>query len=471
MNNKNKIEYIILAILILLGLGVRLYKINSPIADWHSWRQADTASVAKIYLQQGINLLYPRYHDISSIQTGLPNPSGYRFVEFPFYNALHALAAKYITQIPFDTWGRLISVFFSLGSAIFIYLIGKRTVSRVGGVLAAFFFLFIPYNIYYSRVILPEPLCVLSFLAAIYLYFKYSESNKAYWLYISGIAFAVSVLIKPFVLVYLIPLAVMQFARLSKKTVIQSGVFLAIVLIPFLMWRVWINQYPQGIPFMKWAFNGDVIRFRPAFWRWILGERIGYLILGIWGLIPLAFGLISKDAKNKFNLWFFGASCIYLFVIASANVRHDYYQVLIIPSLCLLLAQGVITLWTSPNYNYWISKVLVITSVVMMIGMGAYQVKEYYNINHPEIIAAGKALDKIAPKDALVIAPYDGDTAFLYQTGRSGWPAVDDSFANLITKGASYYVSVNLGDKDTLFLEKNYKTVVRTDQYIIIKLK
>jgi hypothetical protein len=470
--NKNKIiEYIILPILIILGFGVRLYKINSPVADWHSWRQADTASVAKIYLQQGINLLYPRYHDISSIQTGLANPSGYRFVEFPFYNAIHALAAKYITQIPFDTWGRLISVIFSLGSAIFIYLIGKRTVNKFGGLLAAFFFLFIPYNIYYSRVILPEPLCVLSFLVGIYLFFKYSESDKPYWLYLSGVVFAVSVLIKPFVLVYLLPLAVMQSRKLSKKTIVQIGIFLAIVLVPFLLWRLWINQYPEGIPFMKWAFNGDVIRFRPAFWRWILGERIGYLILGIWGLIPLAFGLISKDAKNKFNLWFFGASCIYLIVIASANVRHDYYQVLIIPSLCLLLARGVIELWSSSAYNYWISKILVIVSVAMMIGMGAYQVKEYYKIDHPEIIAAGQALDKIAPKNALVIAPYDGDTAFLYQTGRSGWPAVDDSFDNLIMKGASYYVSVNLGDKDTQMLMKKYPVLVKTDQYIIIKLK
>ncbi len=34
------------------------------------------------------------------------------------------------------------------------------------------------------------------------------------------------------------------------------------------------------------------------------------------------------------------------------------------------------------------------------------KVKGYYQINHPEIIEAGKEIDKITPKDARVIAPY-----------------------------------------------------------------
>ena len=58
-------EYIILSIILLFGLAVRLYKINNPVADWHSWRQADTASVSRNFVKSGINLLYPTYDDIS----------------------------------------------------------------------------------------------------------------------------------------------------------------------------------------------------------------------------------------------------------------------------------------------------------------------------------------------------------------------------------------------------------------------
>ena len=34
-------------LILVLGLIVRLYKLNTPLADWHSWRQVDTASVAR----------------------------------------------------------------------------------------------------------------------------------------------------------------------------------------------------------------------------------------------------------------------------------------------------------------------------------------------------------------------------------------------------------------------------------------
>jgi hypothetical protein len=71
---------------------------------------------------------------------------------------------------------------------------------------------------------------------------------------------------------------------------------------------------------------------------------------------------------------------------------------------------------------------------------------------------------------ALVVAPYNGDTAFLYQTKRSGWPAIDDSIENIIHKGASYYVSVDLNSSDTIEIERKYQVIEKTETYIIIDL-
>lgn len=42
-------EYLVVPIILLIALFLRLYEIDGPIADWHSWRQADTASVSRIY--------------------------------------------------------------------------------------------------------------------------------------------------------------------------------------------------------------------------------------------------------------------------------------------------------------------------------------------------------------------------------------------------------------------------------------
>ena len=64
VKNFKNIEYFLLATILFLGFIVRLYKVNNPVADWHSWRQADTASVSKTFFERGINLLYPRYHEL-----------------------------------------------------------------------------------------------------------------------------------------------------------------------------------------------------------------------------------------------------------------------------------------------------------------------------------------------------------------------------------------------------------------------
>ena len=106
-----------------------------------------------------------------------------------------------------------------------------------------------------------------------------------------------------------------------------------------------------------------------------------------------------------------------------------------------------------------------------MLFTGWNQIVGDYAVNHPEILEAGTEIDKITPKDAIIVAPYDGDTAFLYATNRSGWPAVDNSIDNIIREGASYYVSVNLGSTDTKNFAARFKTVEKNDKFIILNLR
>lgn len=473
INKKNYYEYIILSLIILIGFLVRLYKINNPLADWHSFRQADTASVTRFFLQDGIDLLHPRYQDISRVQSGIFNPEGYRFVEFPIYNAIHSVLVKTFPYFSLEAWGRLLTILCSLISAYIIFLIGKRYLGDLGGLAATFFYLFLPYNIYFTRVILPDPMATTFALLALWFFIKYFDTGNSSELIFSSVTFSLALLIKPFTVFYGIPmlyLAVKKFGfrRLPKeKKLIFYGM---VVIMPFLLWRIWMSRYPAGIPFWKWVFNEDGIRFRPAFWRWIFGERLGNLILGIWGLVIFAFGLLSSDNKGFINFFLLGMF-LYVSVVATANVRHDYYQIFTIPAISLTLASGLKYIWNSKSFDKIISRGLLIFSIGMMLGIGAYQVKEFYKINHPEIIEAGEAVDRLTPKDAIIIAPYNGDTAFLYQTKRRGWPVVELPINDLINEGAEYYVSVNLNDPQTQEFKKEFKIVEETKTYLILDLR
>ncbi len=471
-----KFFYTLTLVIFSLGFAVRLYKIQNPIADWHSWRQADTASVARIYVDEGINFFKPRYYDISSIQTGIYNPKGLRLVEFPLYNAIHAALAKNFVFLDFVVWGRLVSISAAIASAFFLFLIGKSLMDKWGGLLTAFFFLFLPYNIYFSRVILPEPLAVSLGLAAIWFFMVYIQKNQKLPLFAAAVFFALSTLIKPFTFFYCLPLVYLAVKKFGFKGLFKKRellLFADIAIIPFFLWRIWINRYPAGIPHFSWAFNGDHIRFKPAFWYWIFSERIGHLILGSWGLIPFSFGILKFAKKDLFSHFFFLGMLFYVSIFATASVRHDYYQIFLIPAISLILAQGSIYLWNFGNdtLHRAFSRSFLAFAVFIMLVSGWLQVKGFYQINHPEIIAAGEALDKIAPKDAQVIAPYSGDTAFLYHTRRFGWPVVETTIIEHIKQGADFFVTVNFADPDTKYVKERFKVVEETSQYLIADLR
>ena len=370
-----KFEYILLSLILIGGFAARLYKINNPIADWHSWRQADTASVTKIYIEKGINLLYPRYHDISSIQTGIFNPQGYRMVEFPFYNALGAIITETFHHFTLEVWSRLISILCALVSGFFLYLIGKRFLGKWGGILSAFFYLFIPYNIYFTRVILPDPMGVMFGVISLWFFVKFFDDSGDLYLYLSSVFFALMLLIKPYMGVYLIPMAYLAIKKFGWKRlhsdrnlIVKALIFAAIAFAPFALWRWWEAKFPEGIPFWKWAFNGNGIRFKPSWWYWLFGERLGHIILGSLGLIPFIFGVFNTKAKNLFIHWFLVGILAYVVIVADANVMHDYYQIPAMPAIVLTLAAGCIYLWNQNIFNKWLVK----TTLVISIGVYAF---------------------------------------------------------------------------------------------------
>jgi len=105
------------------------------------------------------------------------------------------------------------------------------------------------------------------------------------------------------------------------------------------------------------------------------------------------------------------------------------------------------------------------------LGFSWYTIRTYYWVNHPEIVEAGKTADRLLPKNAKVIAPYNGDTTFLYQTNRQGWPIGFD-IETKISHGAGYYVTVSPTDNDweTKTLAETYTVLVRNDKFAIIDL-
>ena len=485
-----RIEIFLLSAILVAAFIARLYRFDNPIADWHSWRQVDTSAVSRNFVKQGFDVLRPRYDDISKIQTGVPNPEGYRFVEFPIYNALQAGAYIVFDYFTLEEWGRLVTILFSLSGVAFLYLIVRRKSDSVVALLAAFFYAFLPYSIYFGRTILPDPAMTATILGGIYFFdlwveesIKYKVFSIKYLLFFAlAVVFTASaLLLKPFAVFFTLPMIYLVYEKFGfwfvKKW--QLWLFLCLSVLPLIVWRSWIQNYPEGIPASSWLFNGDSIRFKGAFFYWIFADRIGRLILGYWGLAIFVIGILANSKKQhlkKQGLFFYSfllSSFLYLVVVAKGNVQHDYYQILIVPSLALFLGLGARMLFYPPKEFILpiVGRGMLAVCTVFTFLFGWYFVRDFFNINNSAIVEAGDIANAKLPQDAKVIAPYGGDTTLLYYVNRKGWPVFDDSIEGFLRKGANYLVIVNPTKSDFDGFGQDFEKVASSDKYLILKLQ
>ncbi|MDO8658572.1 MAG: glycosyltransferase family 39 protein [Candidatus Levybacteria bacterium] len=500
-----RVEYLLLLLILIGAFSVRLYRFGSPVADWHSWRQADTSAVSRNFINHGFDVLHPKFDDLSNVPSGLDNPNGYRFVEFPIYNVFQAGLYQLIGIFTLEEWGRLVNIFSAVLSTLFIYLLVRKYANNLAALLAAFFFALLPFNIYFGRTILPDPMMVMAILGGTFFFDLWldksglrnlkSETNSKFKIQNSKLQFKVqnclffilsiiftasSFLLKPYALFFTLPMIYLAWKAFGFKALIkwQLWIFAIITISPLIFWRFWILQYPEGIPASGWLFNGGNIRFKPSFFYWIFADRIGREILGYWGLPVFVFGILSLGAKFKeynlkksgFLVSFLISSLLYLFIIARGNVQHDYYQILIIPAIAIFLGIGgeFLIKISKEYFSRIISYALFCICAVFMLFFGWYNVRNLFNLNYP-IVSAGVAVDKLIPKDAKVIAINEGDTSFLYQTKRKGWASFEKDLPVMIKMGADYLILPN-PKKPDFNIGKEYKIVSYSVDYILFDL-
>lgn len=430
-----KKDFIILGIILLVSLVVRLYRIDAPLADFHSWRQADTAAVGRNLERNGFPIFMPTYDDLSNLQSGIDNPNGYRFVELPLYNALFAGLHSVLPILSLETWARLVAVLLSLLCIGSLYYLARMEAGRTAAIFTAITYGLMPFFIYYSRVILPETPAISLAIFSIFLLHLFTTENKRskriLWFSLSTACFALSLLIKPTTLFYALPLFVL-FVRKYKYTIPKQLPVIAyflFALAPLVAWRYFITKYPEGIPASNWLFTmvntsegQKEIFMKPAFFRWIFYERLNNLILGGYLTVFFILGIIRKQ-KTLLPLSIIAAGFIYIFVFQGGNVQHEYYQTIALPGIALAVGLGVgLIIESTKTFLH-----PVITTPIIILLFSAsfffswYQVKGYYAIPQ-DLLLMAKIIQTFTKSTDKVVADRMGDTTLLYLSDRKGAP-------------------------------------------------
>lgn len=477
-----KKDWIILGLILFVALIVRLYRIDAPLADFHSWRQADTAAVARNLERTGFNVFLPTYDDFSNTQSGIDNPHGYRFVEFPIYNALFAKLHNIFPVLSLETWGRLVAVLFSLLCIASLYSIALAEAGRTAAIFSAVTYAIMPFFVYFSRVILPEtPAVSMAIFAILLLHLFTTEKmtgKRIIWFILSGISFALSLLIKPTTVFYALPLLVL-FMRKYKYTIpkqLHVILYFLLAAVPLIAWRYYITNYPEGIPASNWLFTQvntsegqKEIFMRPAFFRWIFYERLNNLILGGYLTVFFILGIMRKQ-KTVLPLSIIAAGFIYIFVFQGGNVQHEYYQVIAFPAIALAVGLGVglIIESTKTFLHPLITTPLIILLFSASFLFSWYQVKGYYVIPQ-DLLLMAKIMKTFTKPPDKVIADRMGDTTLLYLSDRKGAPLLYREPEEMKTMGYRYILTDKKEIVEKLFLLK-FEKLFENDQFALFAL-
>lgn len=476
-------DMVFLALILIVALAFRVYRLQAPLADFHSWRQADTAATARNFVKNGYDLLHPRFDDLSNVASGMENTQGYRFVEFPLYNAFMAKLYELTPTLSLEAAGRLVSILFSLVIIVCLYYLALKEFGRVAAVAASFLYAVFPFFVFFSRVVLPETTALaFAVLSITFLYLFSYGKGRASWLFftLSLLSFAVAILIKPTVIFYGLVLVYLFVIKYRLDVVKRPGVYLFFILsvAPLFFWRSYISQFPEGIPASDWLLTSvntpaglQNIFMRPAFFRWIFFERINNVILGGYLTFFLIIGVVFKF-QSRFLLTFIGSALLYLLFFQGGNVQHEYYQTVILPPLALACGVGI-QLFLGKKWRGLVHPsaafITVITIVLFSFAFSYFRVKDYYNYS-TDLPQIAKIIQSLTKPDDLVITDTTGDTTLLYLANRRGSPVQFRELPEMKERGFSYLVTFEQEKITKLKEEGIYPILFENDKLAIFHL-
>jgi 4-amino-4-deoxy-L-arabinose transferase-like glycosyltransferase len=469
-----------LAAILLLGVGLRLLYITSPLLDAHRWRQTDTAVMARYFYEDSLNPFYP--------QVNWGGARGYVESEFPLVPFIAALL--YFVFGPADMWGRVTSVAFSAGLIVFVYLLMRDIRGPSAGRAAAFLVAVSPGAVYYGRTFMPDAAMLCLAVGALYGFVRYLQTGSTRALAWGSASLALCILVKlPGILVWC-PIAAAAW-HVRGRGALGDVRFLAAVAVPVLLAAAWYTQaylifrdtgltfgilahpartYPATVApgpwpdvFSKWssvALLTDV-----EFYRTLL-DRLVRLHLTPPGFAIALVGVLTWRGKwSSLPAAWLAAIVLFILVAGTGHLAHDYYQLPLVVIGALYFGVVAAPLFDGEwlrervGAGLWapVAAATIVTAVAALMFFESGVIRTHFRPSRldTDMQQAGTAIDRsLGGSDALLIVVDEyGVTSpvLLYFAHRRGWSfgprdLTPATIEWLRRRGAGYFVTTEWHD-------------------------
>ncbi len=341
---KDKLEYLILFLVLIFSAFFRLYRIDRLLGFWYD--QGRDALVIWDLLHQGKFFLIGPVTGIDGIFLG------------PFY---------YYLLAPFYWLGKGSPVIASaglswlaVGAVFLLYFLGKKMFGTVIGLLAAFLYGFSYGQVVFSRWLAnPNPLPFFTLLVLIFLY-KFIQNQDSRFLILSSFLIGLCLQLEAASAVFFLPsiviILIWQRKKINFKILTLSFLAFFITLLP----QIYFNFRHDGIllaAFKKFLVEEEsfklsflqVVRLRLLTYYDVFAGKLipesGNLRLLVLALFSAPFILFKKkmfSKESKFLLiWLFVPIVGFFFYQGNHGYVWDYYFTGIVPAFFLLFSAGL----------------------------------------------------------------------------------------------------------------------------------
>jgi 4-amino-4-deoxy-L-arabinose transferase-like glycosyltransferase len=448
---------------VLLALVLRLQHLGNPILDRPSWRQGDTAMIARNFATKRYNIFYPQLND--------QGPKSH-YVELEAQIVPFISATLYKIFGVHEFIGRLTSIAFSVGTVWLVAVFARWLfASTLAGLFAGLAYAIMPGSIYYGRTFMPESAVVFFSTAAVYLTAQLllgARPWRASTIVLAGLLLGIAFAAKPVSLLIVIPLIALFAYTWISGTAPRFSSLLPLVVIPAVIlvgFDAIVSSHTQS----QWARSIAEVQIWPALIGSLhdskaFAEKAQAFLVALAMLrrtmigpgltILLGLGLIVSIRNGPARLlvyaWFLSA-LLYVWAVVTV-VRVDYYLALLLPPAALVIGAfcSDVTVRVRQAVHGRLGRFLAAGAAALLLAAILAQnllvLQPYYEFDTAAYRSA-LGLDAQLPRRAAV-AIDRSDPALLYYIDRPGW--IEDAFVwrttqaeDAIAQGASYFIDVD----------------------------
>ncbi|MQC27229.1 MAG: phospholipid carrier-dependent glycosyltransferase [Chloroflexi bacterium] len=332
---------VLLALMLVVGFGLRMIDLTDPPMDFHPTRQYRDALIARsLYYQISTS------EDLERQEQALGMRAQVAELEPPIMESV--VAAGYALAGGEQLWiARVISSLVWVLGGWALYALAARATRRDAAILGLGYYLFLPFSVIASRSFQPDPLLVALMALASYAAFRWSEEKDDAqgqgwkWAILTGMAAGLAVLVKATGLYFMVGLLLsVVLATLGWRKALpnrQVWVMAALAVLPGALFYLGRSGDSTGSYVQNWIVALLPLAFKPSFYvRWLnfLGSFLGLTAL----FAGLAGVLLGRGVYRWTLVGLWSGYALYSVTLPHQTLTHNYNHLPLVLLIALSLA-------------------------------------------------------------------------------------------------------------------------------------